>query len=1426
MRTIGSRLLAAFVAIFAAGSVAPAQSNWQPTAAGTYGWGTAANWSGGIPDSSTAIANFLAALTGNQTINLDADRTVNQLTIGSAGGTYTLAGAQVLTLGGTTPTLTMAANAQDVFLNMNTLAFGGATTITNNSAAGVLTIGVLGTGQLNNGTNGVTFDGAGNVTVNSVFTGTTGTFTKAGTGVVTFADFNAFGTANTATAYGTVTTGNITVTGGGLVVGNLRLTAPGMNNNRASGTNVSRNLSIASGAFVEVRGTLSVDPSSNTYVTQVAGAGTLRLRNGTSTLANPSLTNDHGPSGGDADPWGSVIATPVDVGAGTHWFVGKTNRNDVSRYAGDLRFDGALTGTGNIQLRGTNNNSSRNWQLVFNADNSGYTGSVFVANTSLHLANANALTAANAVTFNTASDPNTQSQSVLFLWGRNVTVGSLNDASEAGTANFIRNGARDLANGGTNANGNPATNGVALGVNADSVLTVTQTADGQFNGVIANGPNDNGTGDAGTYRTLGLTKAGAATLTLTGNNTFTGPLTVAAGTLVLNGTNATANTTVTGGTLQIGAAGTLANGPVTVSGGVFDVSPVPGGFTIAAGRTLTVGRTGTPANDVLGNVTVAGTLNVGPTAAARTATFANNLTLDAATLGFSLNTTTTVGGGVNDLVVVGGNLTLAGTSNVVLTQLGGSLATGTYTLFQYTGTITGGAANLSLSGVQAGTTRQTFQFNTTAASNGALTLTVAGAPVDLTWVGNAGNNVWDLVTTVNWTGAPGATPDNRFYNLDTVTFTNAGVGGATAVTLAGTLAPGAVTVNSTQDYTFGGTGSLAGNGGLTKQGTGTLTLLTNNTYTGGTTVSAGVLAVGNGGTTGAIAGNLTNNAAVVFNRSNDLTYAGVISGTGTVAKAGAGALTLSGANTYTGATAVNAGTLVVSADANLGAAPAALAPAHLALANNTTLRAGGGFTLAANRGLALGGAVTIDTQANAVVINGPVGGVGAALTKTGAGPLTLTAANTYTGGTTLTAGALGFATGTSLGTGTLTVGAGATNQLSVTSSPGDPFLFNSSAADTTLANNIVLPAPGSDTTYTFVKQSGGGQINFTGAISGGNAAAKLFLNASAGGDNTTTYRFAGTNTFRVGSLELWRGGIVVASGTGLGDPANFIRMNGNNNTTLGDLRFEVGGTFANPLEVVDGGAGPINTNANTVTLSGQIQGGGTGTPLRKLGTGTLILTAANNYVNPTVVNAGTLLVNGNQSAATGAVTVAGGALGGTGTVGGAVTVSSGGTIRGGTAAGAGTLTLANGLTVSGGANVGVRVTTAGTGNPASPGGSSTGTNNNLITLTGGAATLNATLNVLADVTGATYTNGTTYSYRVMTGAGNQSGLNITDPARFTFVGLVGQDVSLADNPRLFGDAGGNVYLSFTPVPEPATVLGVGAAVLAAGAWVRRRRAGK
>ncbi|WP_211467027.1 autotransporter family protein [Collimonas silvisoli] len=115
---------------------------------------------------------------------------------------------------------------------------------------------------------------------------------------------------------------------------------------------------------------------------------------------------------------------------------------------------------------------------------------------------------------------------------------------------------------------------------------------------------------------------------------------------------------------------------------------------------------------------------------------------------------------------------------------------------------------------------------------------------------------------------------------------------------------------------------------------GTLALAANNSaYTGKMTVdAAGTLQLGNGGTIGSIAGDVANNGALVFNRSDNVTFAGVISGTGSVTQAGAGMTVLNADNPYTGGTIVAAGILAVG--------DASHANAALSGGGNTTVSSG------------------------------------------------------------------------------------------------------------------------------------------------------------------------------------------------------------------------------------------------------------------------------------------------------------------------------------------------------------------------------------------------------------------------------------------------------------------------------------------------------
>jgi fibronectin-binding autotransporter adhesin len=105
---------------------------------------------------------------------------------------------------------------------------------------------------------------------------------------------------------------------------------------------------------------------------------------------------------------------------------------------------------------------------------------------------------------------------------------------------------------------------------------------------------------------------------------------------------------------------------------------------------------------------------------------------------------------------------------------------------------------------------------------------------------------------------------------------------------------GVLAFDRSDSVTFAG--AISGTGALVQLGSGVLTLIGANTYSGGTTISAGTLQVGNSGTTGSIIGNVVDNGTLSFNRSNTLSFGGVISGTGSLEQNGSGSTILSGIN--------------------------------------------------------------------------------------------------------------------------------------------------------------------------------------------------------------------------------------------------------------------------------------------------------------------------------------------------------------------------------------------------------------------------------------------------------------------------------------------------------------------------------------------------
>ncbi len=340
-----------------------------------------------------------------------------------------------------------------------------------------------------------------------------------------------------------------------------------------------------------------------------------------------------------------------------------------------------------------------------------------------------------------------------------------------------------------------------------------------------------------------------------------------------------------------------------------------------------------------------------------------------------------------------------------------------------------------------------------------------------------------------------------------------------------TLTVGSNNLNTTVSGVIQDGGGSGGVGGaLTKTGAGTLTLTGTNTYTGGTTINGGTLQLGAGGTTGTIAGNVIDNGALAFDRSDTITFGGMISGAGTVINLGPGTSTLTGANTYTGGTTISAGTVQIG---------------------------NGGTTGSIVGNVADNGTLAFD-RSDSVTFGGAISGTGDVV-NLGTGTLTLTGTNTYTGGTTVSAGTLQAGSATAF-------------------SPKSAFTVNS-ILDLNGFNNTIGSLSGigtvlnnGATTATLATGNDNTNTTFRGVLKDGTSVLQLIKSG------TGTFTLTGANTY-TGSTTVNNGSLIVdgsiASAQTLVNASGFLGGHGT-----------IGGNLVN-----NGIVGQVNS-PGTLTVSG------------------------------------------------------------------------------------------------------------------------------------------------------------------------------------------------------------------------------------------------
>ena len=483
----------------------------------------------------------------------------------------------------------------------------------------------------------------------------------------------------------------------------------------------------------------------------------------------------------------------------------------------------------------------------------------------------------------------------------------------------------------------------------------------------------------------GITSAGANGIIKTG-----------AGTMMFQGSSYTGGfmlgtSASVGGTFIARSSNAFSNGLLTINSGTIGattniVSPGRSGG-ISVGGDFTIGATGT-----IGGSSVEGfnlTFN----------NAGNTVDLTGGTRAITLNTSGVVSFGQ---AVSNGSLTLNRTASgsAGAFTLSGSNSFSALTLDSVKLNVTSqnfalGSGTVTLQGANA----TTLSFNDGRVF--ANTFTIADSAGFKTIATNANSTITGTITNNDSTGGLvlGGT-STRTLTVGSITGN-----GSRGVTFGSSILTGTVTLTGSSNYAgdtridsstlrITGTGAVPAGGNLVFQGSGSAIFDVNGTTQTVAGLNDSVLA-------GAIRSTAANGKLIVGD-SNDSTFRGVMSSANlALEKVGTGKLTLSGANTYSGGTTLTAGTLALgSANAIGSSGTISFGGGTLQSSASNTTDYSARFSNAANQ------QVKIDTNGQSVTLAANLTSSGGSFTKLGAGTLTLSGSNTYSGATTVSAGTL------------------------------------------------------------------------------------------------------------------------------------------------------------------------------------------------------------------------------------------------------------------------------------------------------------------------------------------------------------------------------------------------------------------------------------